>query len=306
MKLHESVTKQKDINNFITLEERFKNIHGLKYDYSKVLFFGINTKVDIICAKHGVFSQFPHKHLCGNGCPKCAGKNKTTEEFLDEIINVHGDRYNYSLLKYVNVSTKLQIICKDHGVFEQMPSKHLCGKGCPKCVGKNKTTEEVINQFNIIHGLKYDYSLVHYELSRIKVNVICKDHGVFPVSVNNHLKGSGCPTCYKNKSHYDKYKNQHTTLYLIKINNFYKVGLTKTCVESRFKKEINNNVKIEIIKTVEFEDGWEAFKLEQKILKETIHLSISKEESPIKGGWTEVRKSDISKYVKRSLNLVYN
>ena len=72
------------------------------------------------------------------------------------------------------------------------------------------------------------------------------------------------------------------------------------------QKDINNNVKIEIIKTVEFEDGREAFKLEQKILKETIHLSISKEESPIKGGWTEVRKSDISKYVKRSLNLVYN
>lgn len=296
MRIHESVTKQKDINNFITLEERFRNIHSLKYDYSEVVYINMNTKVDIICPKHGIFSQFPHKHLCGNGCPKCSGKNKTTEEFLYEIIKIHGNRYDYSMIEYINTSTKLKIICKEHGVFEQMPSKHLCGKGCPKCAGKNKTTEEVIKKFENIHNKKYDYSLVKYEISRIKVDVICKEHGIFSVSVNNHLKGSGCPTCYKNKSHYNKYKNQKTTLYYIKINDFYKVGITKASVESRFKKEIDSGEKIEILKTIEFEDGWEAYKLEQRILKETRHLSVQKEESPIKGGWTEVRKSDISEF----------
>lgn len=297
MILHESVIKQKEITKFISLEERFRQIHGDKYDYSNVLYVNVNTKVNIICPKHGIFSQFPYKHLCGNGCPKCAGKNKTTDEFLNEIIKIHGDKYDYSLVEYVNTSTKIKIICKEHGIFEQMPSKHLCGKGCPKCAGKNKTTDEIISKFNNIHNNKYDYSLVQYIIARIKVDVVCKEHGIFSVSPNNHLKGSGCPTCYQHKSHYDKYKNQRTMLYYIRINDFYKIGLTKASVESRFKKEIDNNVKIEILKTIEFEDGWEAYKLEQKILKETRHLSIQKEESPIKGGWTEVRKSDISEFL---------
>jgi len=48
------------------------NVHGNRYDYSKVSYTKTEEKVKIICDKHGIFFQTPHKHLNGHGCPKCA------------------------------------------------------------------------------------------------------------------------------------------------------------------------------------------------------------------------------------------
>ena len=44
-------------------------------------------------------------------------KKKTTEQFIKDARLVHGDKYDYSLVEYVNNSTKLIIICKAHGEF---------------------------------------------------------------------------------------------------------------------------------------------------------------------------------------------
>ena len=48
-----------------------KEIHGNKYDYSKVEYKGSFQKVCIICPKHGEFWQRPADHLIGIGCPMC-------------------------------------------------------------------------------------------------------------------------------------------------------------------------------------------------------------------------------------------
>lgn len=57
----------------------------------------------------------------------------TTEEFIAKAKAVHGDRYDYSKVEYVNASTKVCIICKKHGEFWQRPSHHTDGRGCSKC-----------------------------------------------------------------------------------------------------------------------------------------------------------------------------
>ncbi len=57
----------------------------------------------------------------------------TTEEFIKKAREVHGDRYDYSKVEYVNNHTKVCIICKEHGEFWQSPSHHLEGSGCSKC-----------------------------------------------------------------------------------------------------------------------------------------------------------------------------
>ena len=49
-------------------------------------------------------------------------RRRTTEEFVEKAIAVHGDRYDYSLVEYVNANTKVTIICLVHGGFEQTPS----------------------------------------------------------------------------------------------------------------------------------------------------------------------------------------
>ena len=189
----------------LTTEEfikKAKEIHDNKYDYSLADYSGSFKKVKIVCSLHGVFEQAPNNHLnLKQGCPICGKKDssnahvKTTEEFIKKAKEIHGDKYDYSLVDYKNAHTKIKIICPKHGIFEQLPLNHLSGKKCPKCKGYYKTTEEFIKEAREIHGNKYDYSLVDYKNSREKIKIICPKHGVFEQTPHNHLCGSGCPKC---------------------------------------------------------------------------------------------------------------
>ena len=173
-----------------------KAVHGDKYDYSKVNYVDCNTKVTIICPSHGEFEQAPRTHLSGRGCPDCAKQRMTTEEFIEKAKKVHGDKYDYSKVKYVNKDTKVTIICPTHGEFEQNPRSHLTGQGCPSCGGNKKlTTEEFVERARIVHGDKYDYSKVDYVNNNTKVTIICPTHGEFEQKPSGHLTGRGCPYC---------------------------------------------------------------------------------------------------------------
>lgn len=127
---------RKSLETFI---EEAKQIHGDRYDYSKVEYFNNKTRVCIICPIHGEFWQTPLKHLQHRGCPKCAielnadRKRMPLEEFIDRANEIHKGRYNYSKVKYKNCETAVTIICPKHGEFQQAPYMHLNGCGCPMC-----------------------------------------------------------------------------------------------------------------------------------------------------------------------------
>ena len=124
-------TKAYSLEEFI---DKAKEKHGNRYTYNKVEYVNNYTPIIITCPEHGDFPQKPYKHLQGQGCPWCAGnKKKTTEEFIEEARAVHGDRYDYSLVKYVNNITPVDIVCRIHGAFPQAPHAHKSGQGCPKC-----------------------------------------------------------------------------------------------------------------------------------------------------------------------------
>lgn len=185
-------------NKFI---EKANKVHNNKYDYSEVLYIDSITKIKIICPEHGEFFQTPQAHLRGNSCPMCANKNRghnkrwNKEKFIIESIKKHGNIYDYSKVDYINSSTKVKIICKEHGVFEQTPSNHLNGQGCPKCAGKNLTLNEVIKRFKEVHGEKYNYDMVVYKGMHKHVNIICKEHGLFKKTPAKHIQGQKCPMC---------------------------------------------------------------------------------------------------------------
>ena len=218
-----------------------REVHGDKYDYSKVNYMGTHIKVCIICPKHGEFWQTPSAHLNGQGCPKCAGKVKlNTSEFINKAREVHGDKYDYSTVNYVNSKTKVCIICPEHGEFWQTPNAHLRGDGCPKCGGTGKlNTNEFIKRSREIHGDKYDYSKINYVNSQTKVCIICPKHGEFWQTPSHHLKGIGCPKCgieLVRKSHIssieefiNKAREVHGNKYdYSKIN--YMNSRTKVCI----------------------------------------------------------------------------
>ena len=103
-----------------------------------VNYINAREKITIICKKHGEFKIKLHDLLNGHGCKKCAfekiSKTKTTEQFIYEAKRVHGNKYDYSKVEYVNNKTKVCIICPEHGEFWQEPSTHVSFKcGCPMC-----------------------------------------------------------------------------------------------------------------------------------------------------------------------------
>lgn len=161
-----------------------------------------------------------------------------TQNFIKKAKHVHGDKYDYSLVNYVNSISKVKIICPIHGVFEQRPAKHLNNKrGCQICGGSKKmTTSEFINKAKYTHNDKYDYSLSDYKNNSIKVKIICPVHGIFEQSPNNHIsKKHGCPLCSNNKKlttniFIDRCKKIH--------NNKYDYSLSKY---------VNAHSKIKII-----------------------------------------------------------
>lgn len=123
-------------------------------------------------------------------------KKLTTEEFIKKSQNVHGKKYDYSLVKYINNHTKVQIICPTHGLFEQLPNDHTSKKcGCYRCSGHGTSTEEFISKCVKIHGNKYDYSKTKFRGVDKKITIICKKHGDFLQSAYGHSVGNGCKKC---------------------------------------------------------------------------------------------------------------
>ena len=177
--------------------------HKGKYDYSKVEYVNNKTKVCIICSnpEHGEFWQSPSVHLRSGGCPKCGqivrndSKRLSLLEFIKKSRKVHGDKYDYSKVEYVNAHTKVCIICPEHGKFEQKASAHLSGYGCPKCGHKTPLIEDFVKKSKRKHGNKYDYSKAVYVDWKTKVCIICPEHGEFWQKLNDHTNGQGCPTC---------------------------------------------------------------------------------------------------------------
>jgi Zn finger protein HypA/HybF involved in hydrogenase expression len=180
--------------------ERFKETHGNSYDYSLVQFKTIKEKVTIICKEHGGFEQSPEAHVRGNGCPACSGNRPpTTAEFKAKLIKVHKERYDYSLVTYTKSNSRIIIICKEHGEFEQIAEVHAAGMNCPKCSNKNvPSNDEVISRFKKIHDERYDYSSVKYMGNKYPVKIICKEHGEFEQLYTHHVNGFGCSACSGN------------------------------------------------------------------------------------------------------------
>jgi hypothetical protein len=122
-----------------------KKLHYYKYDYSKTLYKGLHKKIKYVCPIHGEIEQTAHNHIYNkHGCYKCGldklknSRRKTTKDFVTEAKMLFGNKYDYSLVTYINNKTKVKIICKEHGIFEMTPNNHLnLGQECKFCKNDN-------------------------------------------------------------------------------------------------------------------------------------------------------------------------
>lgn len=217
--------------------DKVQTIHDGKYGYDKVEYVNAKTKVIITCPIHGDFEQTPDKHQQGRGCPKCAIEYKAnllksnTQEFIQKAMKIHGNRYDYSKVNYVKASEKVEIICPIHGSFYQRPNDHLSGYGCIKCANDKmhyervKNTDTFIEQANVMHNNKYDYSKINYYNAHTKVCIICPIHGEFWQTPASHLKGSGCPICKESKG--EQKVREYLNLHNINYIDQYEINIDK-------------------------------------------------------------------------------
>lgn len=188
-----------------------KATHGDYYDYSEAEFTGVVNPITIICPEHGRFTQKAYQHL-ENGCKKCghvkakASRRETRNkvdnlyalfdknEIIEKAINVHGDRFDYSLLEDgIQVLDVIKIICKDHGVFNQTVRDHLKGVKCKRCSSHensliNKVTpEEFFERAAWRHNDKFDYSKTKFDGMTKRITVTCPEHGDLHLKAVQHL-----------------------------------------------------------------------------------------------------------------------
>jgi len=254
--------------------EESVNIHGDKYNYVNTIYINNRTKVNVLCYIHGLFTQSPKAHINGQGCPICGNitrtnKNRQTlSEVLNKFIEKHGTRYNYDCVVFKNVDTHIRIKCNVHGYFNQTPRCHYEGDGCGRCYNQNRplrlSTQDIIARCIKTHGDLYDYSHFIYKGGKKKAIIICKIHGEFRQTVNDHIGGSGCKLCSQFGFDYTK----PSKLYYLSINKgqAFKIGVTNNSVANRFlQSELEF---INVIKVWSYSTGKEAFEMEQKILNE--------------------------------------
>jgi hypothetical protein len=174
-----------------------KLIHGDKYDYSKVNYQGNKTKIKIICSEHGEFDQIPDNHLKGKGCRYCGGTSKLDSKlFIIKAKKVHGDKYNYSKVDYIDSKTKINIICSEHGEFSILPNNHLCKcQGCLRCLNRVFDTKSFIKKAKEIHGNNYDYANVNFINMNELIDISCNVHGISKQTPIYHLNNFGCKKC---------------------------------------------------------------------------------------------------------------
>jgi len=188
-----------------------KIIHGPDhYNYDDVVYITARLEVQIYCNIHKeYFPQTPDSHLRGHGCPKCGfekiglGRLLPEEDFLEEIEKIHGKRYDYSEMGYVNRGTPIKIICSEHGPFTQTPNGHLNGHGCWLCGIEKRAEEYSISEEEFLelatnkYGNHFDYSNIDYVNYQTKINVYCNIHKIyFEQFPGRHLHGDGgCLLC---------------------------------------------------------------------------------------------------------------
>ena len=188
-----------------------KEIYGDKFDYSELKYIGGKDKFKVICKIHGPF-ETTYQSFINNakqkevvfGCPKCAGRNRTNEDVINDAKAIHGDKYDYSLVNYQGANKKFTIVCKLHGSFEKTYHSHISLKtGCAKCGDQRKKRKPKFSNFefielaNKIHSKAYDYSKLSYTGVHKKFTVICPEHGEWETNYQSFIKNKkGCKKCF--------------------------------------------------------------------------------------------------------------
>lgn len=305
MKLDQSVTLKSSIKTFNKLLLQLKP----GCNYSNSIYRGVDHPFTYVCDVHGEIRSTPYKHfyMSDYACSQCAieartiAKRTSITEVLKRFVKAHGDKYDYSKVQYRSNSTKVEIICKHHGSFHQVPSDHYRGIGCIKCAAIDTSArvaisnDEFIRRASLVHNGRYDYTLTNYNRSLDMVNISCPYHGVFSQRASDHMNGNGCQQCGDNRKR-AKYLSKPTILYYLYFPSVeaYKIGITLASrgIAKRYSSE--KGLEYTILKEKVYSTGLMAYNREQAIIKKYAAYKYTGESFLVnEGGMTECFNTDV-------------
>lgn len=226
--------------------EEARAIHG-DLDYTKTIYTTCENKV-IVSSKYGDCKIRPDSLLAGTR-PSIKSAINKTEYWVNMAKEVHSSLdLDYSKVEYINNYTKV-IIGTKYGDVSVIPSNILNGGQFNITSAVNKT-DYWINMAKEIHGDKYDYSKVVYTVNSGSCKIICPIHGEFIQILSIHLEGAGCQKCANESLEggynpkvaeikKEEWMLRPAKVYTIQCWNdeeeFYKIGITTTSIEMRFR-----------------------------------------------------------------------
>lgn len=318
--------------------------HGEKtYNYSKTKVGRKGEPIIVICPKegHGEWQTGPyhatsHKNQSPGGCPKCfeerrglATKLKAAEKFEYAAKQIHGEKYDYSRVQYIDSKKAVRILCgKDgHGEFLQSPNVHLSGSGCPEC-GRQKISEEKLiditdNIFGRLKAVRIQ-ELIYFTASNGKKYPIkkwyceCKCGGSAVVQQGNLVQGlsksCGClnseRTAESNMDreldslHFEHIARQEAILYFVEVAGYFqKFGYTSKSINERGRQDYTNEFMNEVL-TRDVAVPVECV-LQEMTRQYWNPLECKKRGYEYWGGWTELRSGlDIEYWKQKAQQLI--
>lgn len=239
---------------------KLKDKFGDKLDYSKVIYNGGKHPVLVKCKIHGEFSCKARSLLYNarHGCPICAKENmstaltKTEPNYIDVLRTRYGDKFDYSKVVYKNTRTKVTIICKEHGEFDFIPNKlPRLIHACPMCAhieqGKKSKlgTAEFIKRASKRHGGFYSYEKSVYDDSSSPITITCPVHGDFEQVPTQHINGSGCAKCGREKA----VENKFSTMFDSRKKKFIDTSTKKYNGKYLYSDFVKQKMPVEIFCT---------------------------------------------------------
>lgn len=240
------MAKKYNTESFI---ERARQVHGDKYDYSKVEYVDTKTKVCIVCPKHGEFWQSALSHISGHGCNKCAAKLSSIKNRLWTEEKCKIEALQYKDVKTFREESKhaYDAAVRRKWLKNYTWLKHKITLEKNKKARKKYTNDDIINQLKLKFGDTYGYEFVNYKAMKKPITLIChvigsngQEHGEFSMRPDNIFSGNqGCPKCWKERrsssqmlsqeEFIKRSKSVHNNLYeYYKV--IYKGSSTKVCI----------------------------------------------------------------------------
>lgn len=206
-----------------------------------------------------------------NGCDyKEFSRRQKERQFLTDSKLAHKeDHYSYHLMKFVNITTVVEIWCNVHQKsFWQLAKDHKRGRGCVEC-GKiatgdalRKSQEDFIRDAEEFCGNKFTFQDAIYKSYSEVLQVTCKEHGNFPISPANLFNGKGCPDCAK----FGYRTNIPGYLYIMGNGDITKIGITNRTPELRAKDINKKKPGFEVLYSHYYDDGAIPLAIETSLL----------------------------------------